>query len=401
MSKQISRVPQARLFIQLAFLALVSVAAVRHQLLGGGPEGSASIDALCPFGGLEALYKFVASGGFINRLYYSDFVLLAGVVVLALVVGRYFCGWICALGTLQELSRKLGEKLFPKRRFHLPACLDRVLRYVKYVVLFGTLWLTWRTATLVIRPYDPWAAYAHLPAGLGEVWAEFAVGFSILVLSLAGSVFYDRVFCKYLCPLGAFLGLTSKIGAFRIRRDSEACIDCRLCEKKCPVDIPVARLAVIHSAECIACQSCTTSCPTGKRGTEHEGKTFLHPVIAGRTVSPMWVGIIGIALFAGMIGAAKVAGVWQTSPPTLAAAMASDGALDPANIKGFMTLEDVANTFHVELDKLYGELGFSEQLVPATTKCKEIRGLLGVSEAEFDTQKVRDAVTRLMSPKRP
>jgi polyferredoxin len=397
MSKQISHVPKARLFIQLAFLALVTTAAIRHQLLGGGPEGSASIDALCPFGGLEALYKFAASGNFINRLYYSDFVLLAGTIVLALVVGRYFCGWICALGTLQELARKLGERIFPKRVFHMPACLDRVLRYVKYVVLVGTLLLTWQTASLIIRPYDPWAAYAHMFAGLSEVWAEFAVGFSILVLSLVGSVFYDRVFCKYLCPLGAFLGITSKLGAFRIQRNTDACLNCNLCDRRCPVNIPITKLAVINSAECIGCQTCTTTCPTGKRGTDLEGQTFLHPTIAGRKLSPAWIGAIGLALFVGTIGVAKLTGYWQTGPATLTQVVSTDGALDPANIKGFMTLGEVASTFRIDLDALYRELGFSEQKVPATTKCKEIRALLGVSEAEFDTQKVRDAVSRVQA----
>lgn len=395
MSKNTSRVPQLRLLVQLSVLAFVTTAAIRHQVLGGGPKGEAPIDAFCPFGGLEALYRFAADGGFLQRLYYSDLVLLAGVVVLALVVGRYFCGWICALGTLQELAHKLGQRLFRKRSFTLPPVIDKPLRYLKYVVLFGTLYLTWRTATLVIRPYDPWAAYAHLPAGLSEVWAEFAVGFVILVLSLLGSVFYDRVFCKYLCPLGAFLGLTTKLGAFRIRRDTSACINCTLCEQKCPVNIPLMRQDVIHSAECIACLSCTTTCPTGKRGTEHEGKTFLHNHIARLQASPLTVGLLGLALFFGVIGTAKLTGYWQTMPATLTEAVSQGGALDPAGIKGFMTLREVADTFGLPLDALYAELKLDPARVPPETKCKEIRSLLGATEESFDTQTVRDAVARL------
>lgn len=395
MRKQISHVPQARLMVQLGFLALVTIAAIRHQFLGGGPNGSASVDALCPFGGLEALYTFVAKGSLINRLYYSDFVLLAGTVILVLLVGRYFCGWICALGTLQELARKLGEKLFPKKRFVLPTAIDTPLRYLKYVVLALTLYFTWRTASLVIRPYDPWAAYAHSFAGLSAVWAEFAVGFSILVLSLIGSLFYDRVFCKYLCPLGAFLGLTGKLGAFRIQRETEACIDCKLCDAKCPVNIPIQRLATVRSAECIGCLSCTTTCPTGKVGTPHEGKSYLHASVAGHVLRPARIAALGLGLFAALLGSAQLAGYWQTAPTTLTEAVSTEGAPDPANIRGYMTLQEVATTFGVELDKLYAELGFSSAQVPPDTQCKAIRGLLGVGEAEFDTQTVRDAVTRL------
>lgn len=397
MSKNLSRVPQLRLLVQLLFLGFITVVAIRHQTLGGGPQGEAPIDAFCPFGGLEALYRFAAGGGFIQRLFYSDLVLLVGVVLRALVVGRYFCGWICALGTLQELAHKLGRKLFGKRSFTLPAGIDKPLRYLKYVVLFGSLYLTWKTATLVIRPYDPWVAYAHLPAGLSEVWAEFSIGLVVLLLSLLGSMFYDRVFCKYLCPLGAFLGLTTKLGAFRIKRDVATCINCTLCEQKCPVNIPLMRQEVIHSAECIACLSCTTTCPTGKRGTELEGTSFLHNVVAGVQTRPLVVALLGLLLFFGVIGGARLAGYWQTMPPTLAETVSRGGELDPAGIKGFMSLQEVADTFRLDLDSLYAELKLERSRVPPATKCKDIRKLIGVSEDEFDTQNVRDAVARMRS----
>ena len=388
-------VQPARLLVQLAFLAFASFAAWRHQVLGGGPTGSASVDALCPFGGLEALFKFVMAGEFIQRLNTSDFVLLGGTIVLALAFGRYFCGWLCPLGTLQELPRKLGQRFFRKLQITIPAVIDRPLRWLKYVVLAWALYFTWKTGTLVIRPYDPWAAYAHSFAGWNEVWKEFSVGISILAGSMLLSVFVDRVFCKYLCPLGAFLGITAKLGLFSIKRNCDGCLACNKCEKTCPVNIPIMVTPSVRSAECIGCLTCTTTCPTGKKGTTDEGKTFLLPAIAGRQIKPAFVGWAGLAIFLGMIGTAQLSGYWRTQPASITAAVTTSGVLDAQAIRGFMTLEDVSKTYSIELDKLYKELGIDEAKVPATSKCKEIGKLLGLSEAEFDTQKVRDAVARL------
>lgn len=395
MRKQNSPVQHFRLVIQLLVLALVSIGAYRHQILGGGPKGSAPIDALCPFGALETLYKYLAGGEYIQRLFPSNFILLAGAILLMLVVGRYFCGWICAIGTLQELARKAGQKLFRKVEVTVPEKLDKPLRYLKYVVLIWSLWATWKTGLLVIRPYDPYAAYGHMFGNWNEWWAEFSVGIIILLASLLGSIFVDRIFCKYLCPLGAFLALFSKISLFRIQRDEVACLNCKLCSRKCPVNIPVDTIKIVKSAECIGCLSCITTCPTGKIGTADEGKTFLHGTIAGKAVSAGAIALIGIAIYGGIIGVTQLTGIWRSVPPTLAAAVTSSSQLDPANIKGYMTLKDICDTFKVDADKLYAELKFSQEKVPLETKAKEIRNLLGVSEAEFDTQKIRDAVKKL------
>lgn len=393
---QHSRLVQpARLLLQLSFLALASFAAWRHQTLGGGPEGAASIDALCPFGGLEALFRFAMTGEYIQRLNSSDFVLLGGTILLALTVGRYFCGWLCPLGTMQELARKLGRRLFGKREFAVPPALDKPLRWMKYVVLVWALVFTWKTGSLIIRPYDPWAAYAHGFAGWGEMWSEFAVGSVILLAMLTGGLFIDRLFCKYLCPLGAFLGLTTKLGFFSIRRNKDACLACTKCEQACPVNIPVMQQAVIRSSECIGCLSCTTACPTGKRNTPDEGKTFLLPAVAGRTLRPALIGAAGLVLFAGSIGLAQLGGVWRTLPPSLNAVASINGQLDPQAIRGFMSLADIATTYGLELDALYRELDLSEARVPASTKAKDVRTLAGLSEEAFDTQTIRDAVARL------
>jgi polyferredoxin len=65
---------------------------------------------------------------------------------------------------------------------------------------------------LAIRPYDPWAAWNHLIGP--DLFAEFLAGFIVLAASLVGSLLFDRFFCKYLCPMGAFLAVIRRIGWF-------------------------------------------------------------------------------------------------------------------------------------------------------------------------------------------
>ena len=396
MRKQKSQIQHFRMLIQLFFWGLVSVVAYRHQVLGGGPEGSASIDAICPFGALETLYKYLASGEYIQRLNISNFVLLGGAIALVIIVGRYFCGWICAIGTMQEMARKVGQKFFRKINVKVPEKIDQVLRYLKYIVLIWSVWAAWKTGTLVIRAYDPFAAYGHIFGGnWSELWNDFSIGLTILLVSVLGSVFVDRVFCKYLCPLGAFLGLFNKVSLFRIKREESACINCKLCSRNCPVGIPVDTIKEVKSAECIGCLSCITTCPTGKVGSEHEGKTFLHGTILGKAVSAGMIGLVGIAIYGGLILSAQLSDTWRSVPKSLVAAVSSGGQIDPAGIKGYMSLAEIAETFKVDIDQLYAELNLSKDAIPPQTKAKEIRNLLGVSEEEFGPQKIRDAVKKM------
>ena len=104
-----------------------------HQT-GSGSGRLASVDFLCPFGGLETLYSLLIGDGFLKHTAASSVILLAGMLVMALIYRRSFCGTICPLGTLQGIFGAAGRKLL-RRRFAVPLSVDRVARYLKYVVL--------------------------------------------------------------------------------------------------------------------------------------------------------------------------------------------------------------------------------------------------------------------------
>lgn len=253
-----------RKFVQFFFFALIGLIVVNHTLVenGGGIPflSSASIHALCPFGGVKSLYKFITVGTFVQKVRDSSFVLMALVFVLALLFGPVFCGWVCPLGTAQEWMGKLGRKIFKTKRYNhfVPAQLDKVLRYARYAILIWVLYVTSVSGKLLFQDYNPY--YALFNFWSGEVAVTALV---ILGLTLGLSLFVERPWCKYACPYGAVLGLTNLFSIFKIHRVAATCRAGGACSILCPMNIPVDTKTVIRDHQCISCMECTSEacCP--------------------------------------------------------------------------------------------------------------------------------------------
>ena len=128
---------------------------------GAGSGKRAGVDFLCPFGGVETLYSLLTGDGFIRHTAASSVILLVGMLVMAVVYRRSFCG-SCARWARCRDSSAPPAAGSSRRRLTVPRAVDRVARYLKYAVLvFFAVW-TWQAAELVLRPYDPWVAWAHL-----------------------------------------------------------------------------------------------------------------------------------------------------------------------------------------------------------------------------------------------
>jgi NAD-dependent dihydropyrimidine dehydrogenase PreA subunit len=337
------------------FTVLITYASYLHISQGGGK--SPSIHALCPFGGLESLYQVFTTGSFISKIFAGTLILFGITVVLALLFRRSFCGLLCPFGAIQEFFAKIGQKIF-KKRLIMPAKIDHPLRYLKYLVLVITVVYAWKTAGLWMSPYDPWSAYSHLSEGLGSVWGESAVGLILLVITLIGSLLYDRFFCKYLCPMGALYGIIGKFSPFKVVRNEDSCIDCGKCNKVCPVNIDVQHVKEVRSAECINCQICVLSCPKAGALESKEGSKAVKPIV---------VLVLVLVVFFGSIFAFQAAGVYTLLPKQLEA-----GETIPiAEIKGYMTIKDSAVATKMELKEFYDKFKIPEN-VPAETMMKEI-----------------------------
>ncbi|NTW29413.1 MAG: 4Fe-4S binding protein [Coriobacteriia bacterium] len=292
-------------------VVLVGLTAIvtAHQYVSGfaKPPG---VDALCPFGGIETLFSLLTGAGVIQRVAVSSVILLIGSLAIALVFRRSFCGQICPLGTLQGAFGSLGRRVF-KNRPHIPPKVDRIARWLKYVVLAVFAIWTWRAAELVMRPYDPWAAWAHITSA--ELFTDLAVGVAVLGVSLVGSIVYDRFFCKYLCPMGAVLGVFSKISLFGIKRDADTCIGCKRCDKACPMNIIVSEADTVKSSECISCNECVNACPAAG--------ALVIKAPRGRKASPLFMtGMVTLAI-AALIAVTTMTGQFDWRLPSLAEAI--------------------------------------------------------------------------------
>ncbi|MDP1795066.1 MAG: 4Fe-4S binding protein, partial [Acidimicrobiales bacterium] len=296
-----------RLVVLALGLVIVTAIGTAHRF--GVPV--VGVDALCPFGGIETFWSMIVSAQLVERIVVSSVILMGIVLVTAIVFRRSFCGYICPLGALQEFFGKIGLVLFRGKRPTLPAVVDKPARYLKYVVLVVFVVWTWQAASLMIRPYDPWVAWMHLTSP--ELFTEFGIGAAVLGISLIGSIVYDSFFCKYLCPMGGFLGAISRLSIFKVRRNESSCIDCKKCDHVCPVNITVSTVSVVNDFECIDCNECVNVCPVKDT---LEVSTSAWPQ-GGKALKPTLVLGIVVAIIAVGIGLTTVTGSFAWTIPSL------------------------------------------------------------------------------------
>jgi polyferredoxin len=221
-------------------------------------------------------------------------------VVLTLVLGRVFCGWFCPLGTLQAIA---GRAVKPRNRrperwsrwqlakyFVLIGLLVMALFGVQWLTLFDPMVILYRTTTTALWPAVQWAVedgstaiyrsnpgfgplrltaltepvYGFLrdhvfvrpqPAFLGS---GLILAFFILILAL--SWYRRRFWCRYICPLGALLGLLSWRPWVRRKVDAAACNQCDVCSMSCHGAAVSAAGVQWRSQECLGCYNCTDAC---------------------------------------------------------------------------------------------------------------------------------------------
>lgn len=165
---------------------------------------------------------------------------LSIVFLLTFVFGRFFCGYLCPVGTIQELAYHAPvPKINPRQKNAFMAV--RALFFVVFLVMAFFL-----SASLLawfgIRDFF----YLSLTAGT-----------FVFILVVVLSMTLYRPFCRLVCPYGALLSLGAKKSLLRIQRTA-ACIECKKCEKACPAD---EAKRDDGKAECYLCGRCMDVCP--------------------------------------------------------------------------------------------------------------------------------------------
>ncbi|MDQ6950246.1 MAG: 4Fe-4S binding protein [Mariprofundales bacterium] len=178
-------------------------------------------------------------------------------IVLTMIFGRFFCGWLCPATFIYELNTNLAAWLHHLGLRSGQHLFDRRLKYLVLVV--GLLISALTGAVLVATVYPPaiigrelYYAIALGGFGSGMVFFMLTLLFDILVAR--------RGFCRYLCPGGALYALLGRYRLFRIQRRVQHCNDCAKCNAIC--EFGLNPMGDDFGQECNNCTACIAICPT-------------------------------------------------------------------------------------------------------------------------------------------
>lgn len=282
---QTLRILSQALFFALFFLLLLNTRFPGEDYIG-------RVEVFFHFDPLLALATLVAS-----RTVFSAFILSAFTLVITLFLGRAVCGWVCPLGAIHQFFSWVFKKTKLHRPQRLKTFTDKRLAW-KYYILIFLLVSTVFTLDLV-GVLDPLSllfrsfAVGFLPAfdfsihsligmmyavnlsswgdGLVQFFEKLDINAVFLQGFFIGAIFFglvllnmnrERFWCRYLCPLGAFLGLASRFNLFKLKVSEDKCIKCNLCTIHCQTQANPFPNEEWKSSECDYCFTCGAICPT-------------------------------------------------------------------------------------------------------------------------------------------
>ncbi|MDF3931119.1 transcriptional regulator NosR [Pseudomonas citronellolis] len=190
------------------------------------------------------------------ELFLSDpvlFILWTFTAASALLWGRgVFCGWLCPFGALQELLNEAARKL-GVRQFEPPFALHERLWALKYLILFGLFGLSLHSLALAERAAEVEPFKTAITLRFDRQWWFLAYALALL----AANLFTRKLYCRYLCPLGAALALPARARLFDwLRRRQECGRPCQLCARECEIQAihPDGRIDASECHHCLDCQ---------------------------------------------------------------------------------------------------------------------------------------------------
>ena len=180
------------------------------------------------------------------------FILWCATAVSLLFWGRGpFCGWLCPFGSAQELVNEFAKRI-GIRQINIPHPWHERLWPVKYIVFLGLFGLSLNEIATAERfaEVEPFKTAVMLHFQREWPFVVYAAGL------LGASLFINRFFCRYLCPLGAALAIPGRMRLFEwLKRRKQCGFECQLCAKRCPVQA-IHPLGQINPNECVYCMQC-------------------------------------------------------------------------------------------------------------------------------------------------
>jgi len=201
----------------------------------------------CPIGTLQ---NFTAVG---MMPYYA----IGSLGVFGLLLGRFWCGWFCPFGTVQDIVMRLRHRGNVATLPPVP--------WTKYLSLGGILLAAWIFSETVFCKVCPAGSlFAAIPQRFTSPELNFGTFFYVHLGTLAVAILFfvlvGRFWCRYLCPLGAIYGVFNRVSLLKVVVNKNRCNDCKQCLSVCPVGIQEPE-DIGHSTDCIQCGKCISECP--------------------------------------------------------------------------------------------------------------------------------------------
>ena len=189
-----------RKFLQLALLILIVIFSINLFNIAK----SANPEAYCPFGGIQALSSFFVNDSLACDMTTIQIALGLLLVIAVFSLGKLFCAYLCPLGYVNELLAKFRKfSNFKEVVVKDNSFLDKILRSVKYILLFVVFYISISSSELFCKQFDPYYALATGFKGEINMWMSFVA----LYILFIGCFFIKMFWCKYICPLGAITNI--------------------------------------------------------------------------------------------------------------------------------------------------------------------------------------------------
>lgn len=234
---------------------------------------------------LVAIVTMIASHAFILKIAIAGMI----IIILTIILGRFFCGYMCPLGTLIDIT----NFLFFRKHFKYETPDPKPNQNVKYFILIGVVFasllganllhffspmsITPRFFTFVVFPPIIWFLNfiidifrpLFIAIGLDSIgqFSYYKPHFSgafitllFMTIILGANFWRKRFWCRYICPTGALLSIFSRFGIFKIYSSSKHCNNCRDCASACDMRAIPADSTKTILGECTLCGKCIDAC---------------------------------------------------------------------------------------------------------------------------------------------
>ena len=239
-------------------------------------------------GTIHAWFGWLAKVQFLPAILALNVGVIVFLVALTLLFGRVYCSVICPLGVMQDIISWFAGRRKKNRFSYSPA--KNWLRYAVLAIFIVTLAAGFGAVALLVAPYSAFGRIAqnlfaplwkwgnNLLAYIAErvdsyafystdvvvgSWATFAVAVVTLIVLAILAWLNGRTYCNTICPVGTVLGALSRFSLLKPVIDTDKCINCGLCARKCKASCIDAKNHSIDYSRCVVCMDCLESCNKG------------------------------------------------------------------------------------------------------------------------------------------